>query len=371
MRNQGRLAALSLMLACSAPALSQVNARFANFAPFAQPRSATAIDAVVDGSTLVAGITYPQAVGYQALGASGNYQIVLRPTGSGTGVSIDAELPDGDFTFVLIGDQTHQPVQGLGFQDLNAPPASGVKLRFVHAAAFAGGAATISIRDQGGDPAFAGLSDLDFGEITNYLVMPAGTYDFRITTADGSVTLADPVPITFDEGAVDTLVLIGNGTAEPIGLTSLVSGEIDGGPVVDHTATGVWYDPETAGQGAQFMTQPAQNRLLGFFYTYDLEGDELVWYHFDSCNSAPGADVCATPGEFDGISAEVTIYRASGGVFNDPTPASLSAVGSGTIELLDCDHAMVTADFGNGAGTVVLDYTRLGDRVACSAALAN
>lgn len=76
-----------------------------------------------------------------------------------------------------------------------------------------------------------------------------------------------------------------------------------------------------------------------------------------------------TLGAFDGISADVTIYLASGGLFNDPAPHSLNAVGSATIEFLDCDNAIVTADFGNGAGTVILDYTRLGDRVECSAAL--
>jgi hypothetical protein len=69
------------------------------------------------------------------------------------------------------------------------------------------------------------LEDIPYGEVKDfYLELPAGTYDLKITTADGSTTLIDPLPFTLNAGDIVSAFAVGDVTNQPVALFVLPSG---------------------------------------------------------------------------------------------------------------------------------------------------
>lgn len=371
---KNRLITASLLaLATTLPAQAQVRAVVGHFAPFADTLEGTAVDIAVNGTVALEGVQYGQFTDYLELGPAGNYLVEITPVGAtDPAITFEGDLADGDFTLLAGGDATRQPLQLLALADDNTAPAAGnIRLRVVHNAPFADTleGTNVSIRTGGGD-VVAGLNPVPFGVASGYLELPAGTYDLKVASPDGSANFIDPLPVDLADGTIVTVVATGNGVEQPLSIFALPVGELPTRVPVDSTATGLFADPNALGQGAQVQAYPRQNRVLGFVYTFDTAGQEQAWYHFDSCNSAPGEAACATPGGFDGVTADVTIYRSTGGVFNAPDATTLIQEGTGTITFTGCDSFDLVGDFGNGEGTVTLAYDRLGDRLACTSALA-
>lgn len=361
-----------LTLAISLPVTAQVRAVVGHFAPFADTVEGTSVTVQVNGAAALENVVFGNFTDYLELGAAGTYAVDIIPTGAtDPAISFSAELADGDYTLLAAGDGANQPLQLLALADDNTPPAEGnIKIRVVHAAPFAPAIedTNVSIRTAGGD-VVAGLNPVPFGVASGYLELPAGSYDLKVATPDGATNLIDPLPVDLASGTIATLVATGDGANQAIGIDALPVGELPLRVPVDSTAAGVFYDPATPGQGAQIFSFPRQNRVLGFIYTFDTVGAEQVWYHFDSCNSDAETQSCATPGAFDGLTADITVYRSVGGIFNDPAQATLVEEGVGTISFVTCDEVVISADFGNGQGISTLNYTRLGDRLNCTPAL--
>ncbi|MEM9305066.1 MAG: hypothetical protein AAGE01_23350 [Pseudomonadota bacterium] len=167
-----------------------------------------------------------------------------------------------------------------------------------------------------------------------------------------------------------TVLATGDGINQGLGATALPVGPLATENPTDQTAAGLFADAGTPGQGAQVIVFPREDRVLGFFYTFTADGSGQQWFIFDSCNADPGGP-CATPGGFDGIVGLVTVYESTGGAFNDGSvPTTLTSTGIGIVSMLDCDTFEFVGDLGNGAGEITLTYARLGDRFACSPALA-
>jgi hypothetical protein len=99
--------------------------------------------------------------------------------------------------------------------DLTPPAAGKFHLRLGHLAPFASGDALADIRLQDGTPV---VMDVAFGDVTAFLPLDAGEYDLKITTPGGAVTLIDPVPVTFTEGAIITAFATGDGSNQPLGV---------------------------------------------------------------------------------------------------------------------------------------------------------
>ncbi|MDH3902027.1 MAG: beta-lactamase family protein [Xanthomonadales bacterium] len=94
-------------------------------------------------------------------------------------------------------------------------------------------------------------------------------------------------------------------------------------PRLDNRYDGAWYDPQTDGQGVTLEILDDGNRLVGFWYTYD-ENGEKRWFIFN--------------GEISGDVAEVSILQTSGGRFLQPDPVEESEWGTGRFITVDCNH---------------------------------
>ncbi|MDJ0652684.1 MAG: DUF4397 domain-containing protein [Xanthomonadales bacterium] len=366
------LVAGALAAAFTIPASAQVRVVAGHFAPFADTAEGTSVTIQINGADALTDVVYGDFTDYIDLGPAGSYEVNIIPTGTtDPAISFSGDLPEGDYTLLAVGDGANQPLDLLALTDDNTPPAAGnIKIRVVHAAPFAPTleGTNVSIRTAGGD-VVGGLNPVPFGVASGYLELPAATYDLKVATPDGSVNLIDPLPVPLGDGAIVTVIANGDGVNQSIGIDALPVGSLPLRVPVDATATGVFFNPATPGQGAQILGFPRQNRALGFVYSFDTTGTNQAWYHFDTCNTDTSSETCATPGGFDGITGAITIYRSEGGVFNDATAANLVQVGTGTITFTSCDDVEITGDFGNGQGEVTLDYTRLGDRLACTTAL--
>jgi plastocyanin len=107
--------------------------------------------------------------------------------------------------------------------------------------------------------------------------------------------------------------------------------------------TGTWNSPGAAGQGFLFEVVPALNSL------------GLGWFTWSA--TTPGAyDWLSALGPISGDSATVTLQRSSGGRFLDPTPVTVTNVGTATFRFTDCSNGTVTyqrTDI-NQSGTLTL-----------------
>ena len=131
-----------------------------------------------------------------------------------------------------------------------------------------------------------------------------------------------------------------------------------------HGLTGAWANPATEGQGMVIDLYPdllatGNGYVFGAWYTYDTTSggaDHNRWYTYQ-------ADVT------DGASsADVVIYRSTGGTFAANGGTTTVAVGTGTLAFGSCTSASFTYAFDDGrSGTIPL--TRLMPDVECDDAV--
>ena len=98
-------------------------------------------------------------------------------------------------------------------------------------------------------------------------------------------------------------------------------------PIVQVGLSGAWFNPDAVGQGVQFWMDPPDGLLFGTWYTYDTVAggtDSQRWY---TLVAAPSPD---------DITADVTIYRNTGGRFAAPPQTEAVPVGTGTLAFDSC-----------------------------------
>lgn len=113
-------------------------------------------------------------------------------------------------------------------------------------------------------------------------------------------------------------------------------------PLLDQRFNGAWYDPDTDGQGLTLEIREDGTTVVGFWYTYDYEGNQR-WF--------------VLQGQAGGEQADVTIYRTSGGVFLQGDPVALDEWGTGRFTTTDCAHITFEFDSEEISGSIPL--TRL------------
>jgi hypothetical protein len=189
-----------------------------HLAPFAENASVTV---TLNGADALTDFAYGDSTEYIALPA-GDYDVAVIPTGT-TDAAIEATvtlMANTYYTVIAVGDITNQE---LGFivlvDDLTAPAEGTFHLRLGHLAPFASGEAVLAdVRLQDGTPI---LENVDFGDVTAYLPLPAGEYDLKITTPGGEVTLIDPLPVNFAEGMIISAFASGEGVNQDLGVFAL------------------------------------------------------------------------------------------------------------------------------------------------------
>ena len=326
---------------------AQAQVAVAHFAPFADDIESTAVDIAVNGDVALEGVKFKQFTDYLEFDA-GNYTLEIYLAGQ-AGVSdpvITAELTleDGvDYSAVAIGNGSTQPLGIWILTDNTSEPASGnLNVRIVHAAPFAEDLddTEVSIRTAGGD-VVNNLERVDYGISSGFFEVPAGTYDLKVASPDGSVNYIDPLPVDLPAGADLTIYAVGDGLNQPLGMIAFPVGELPTRAPVDNRSNGMWEILEGSGTGFVFQPMPSQNRATGTWYTYDAEGNP-TFLTFDTCQNAPGADGCAVPGGFDGTTAVTALYSSVGGGPSEEDVVETTQVGEIEFEILGCDDAMAT-----------------------------
>jgi hypothetical protein len=123
--------------------------------------------------------------------------------------------------------------------------------------------------------------------------------------------------------------------------------------------TGTWYNPNTSGQGLQVAVFPgdgmSDGSLFGAWYTYDVSAggaDAQRWYSFDAAIAS------------DAGSADVTIYRNTGGNFDAPPSTAAIPVGTGTLTFDSCTSGLFTYALDDGRSGAI-PVVRLLPNVEC------
>jgi hypothetical protein len=95
---------------------------------------------------------------------------------------------------------------------------------------------------------------------------------------------------------------------------------------------GAWFDPATSGQGYFIDAHPAP------------EGGNFIfvsWFTYGNA-TASGQRWLTAQGGFEGSMAEIDVYEATGGSFDDPEPVSNPKVGTMSLDFTDCSNALLS-----------------------------
>ena len=346
-----RTFALLVALALPGAAAAAVQMQFAHYAPLSNALDQTAVTIRVNGADLLTNFRYGEQRGYLTLGPTGTYTIELV-RGSVALVTASAQLTDGQrYTTIVLGNNQTRPVGLLLAQDLATPPGSGqTAVRVVNVAAFSSDTAELDVALRNVDGSvFAGMSDVPYAVPSNYTLVPSVTTSLAVTTDDGA-PLAPARTVTFASGAIQTLLVAGDGTNQPVALHVLTDGDTSGGGLVDYSVNGAWTTGNAAGQGITLYPLPAERRLIGTWYTYNDNGT-LQWYTLDSCRTPVGQPGCAAPNAFDNRRAVLAVYAPSGGRFLATNPVTLRIAGTLTIDFQSCTQATASYDVDGRTGT--------------------
>ncbi len=188
----------------------------AHLAPFAMDPG-TAVTVTLNGAPALTNFAYGDSTAYIGLEA-GDYDVAIFPAGSPSpAITATATLITGTYySAIAVGDGVNQDL-GLVLleDDLSAPAAGNFKIRLGHLAPFAPGGATADVRLADGTPVLEGV---EFGDVANFIELPAGTYDLIITAPGGEPTLIDPRPVTFSEGQIISAFATGDITNQALGV---------------------------------------------------------------------------------------------------------------------------------------------------------
>jgi hypothetical protein len=346
--------ALLLGAAALAPAHAQVRVQVGHFASFAPTLDGTSVTVRINGAAAIQNFRFGDVTnGYVDLGPAGNYLVEVLPTGTST-VAISAQLNGlaaGNYTVLAIGNGTQQPLSLLALpDDITPPPAGQVKVRVVHAAPFGAtdAATAVSIRTDGGD-IVGGLASVPFRGASPFLALPAASYDLKVATPDGSTNLIDLAPVNLAAGTIITVAAVGDGGNQALGFVALPGGRLATETPVGVRGGGHWFDPATGGQGLSLYTVPSQNRIVGGWYAYGANGTQR-WYTLESSS-------------FDGRIANFTVRETAGGVLGGAQAPTVTAVGTASISLTDCNRATFQWTLGTATGTYNL--TNLVPAIGC------
>lgn len=333
MLRKSHLVAGFVSLLSSQFALADARVTVAHFAPFAENIDDTSVSVALNGEVALENVTFKMFTDYINLPA-GEYVVDIIPTGTET-VAITATymLEDGmDYTVYASGNGSLQDLELFALADDNSAPSMGnVKVRVVHAAPFGPTpeSTEVSIRTAGGD-LVAGLTGVPYGVSSDYLELPEGTYDLKVASNNGQINYIDPLPVELTSGTIATLFAVGDIVTQNLAIVAIPIAELPLRDVVDNSTNGAYMLDGFDGQGFWFTPIPAQNRVVGSWYTYNTDGS-ATWFTFD--------------GDFDGITSMTTLYQSTG--MTDMGDMQMtSPVGTIDFNVVDCSliEAVVSID---------------------------
>ncbi len=349
------LVAAAALALVSFNALAQSRVQIVHAAPFADEIENTSVTVSANGAAVVEDFRFTDFTDYLELPA-GTYDLAVTPTGaSEPAIEATVDLTDGvDYTVLAVGDGINQDLALLPLvDDAPAPGEGNLNIRVVHAAPFASELADteVSIRTAGGT-VINNLTGVPYLVDSGFFPIPAAEYDLKVASNDGNTNLIDPLPVNLPAGLNVTVIAIGDGSNQPLGILALPVGVIETRTPVDFTVAGWWQSLNTQNEGYIVQPIPAQNRIVGTIYTYDPAGSGTpIWFTFD--------------GSFDGRSSVADVFSFTGAEFAGDTPATGESVGTVALEFVDC-HTAIAAISLNDSTEFTWDLGRLTQEVTCS-----
>ncbi|NBD96002.1 MAG: DUF4397 domain-containing protein [Gammaproteobacteria bacterium] len=357
MKKFGLIIGLTAMFAASS-VLADARVRVVHAASFSDSLEGTSVTVTVNGDTLLEDFRFGDFTDYVDLPA-GSYDLAVIPTGAtDPAITASVDLTDEtDYTVLATGNGSTQDLALWPLVDDAAAPAEGnLNIRVVHAAPFAATseATEVSIRTASGD-VVNGLVGVPYFAESGFFEIPAGTYDLKVASNDGTVNFIDPLPADLPAGLDVTVIAIGDGINQPLGVLALPVGQLETRAPVDNSVIGWWRSANAADEGFVLQPIPARNQLVGTIYSYAADGSgEQRWFTIDSGE-----------GGFDGREAMGTVYTATGATLAGDTPADVEAVGTIGIEFLSCSDAVATVML-DGGTEATWTLERLVQTVDCS-----
>lgn len=167
------------------------------------------VDVAIDGKTVLTDVPYETASKYLTIG-SGTRHVEVRATGTTTDV-IDAKPNfDANKDYTILAVDFVANIAPLVLTDDNTPPASGnIKLRLVHGSPSAG-PVDIYVEAPGTDinTVTPTLSNIPFKAASDYLSVPAGSYEVFITPTGTKTVAIDSGSLTLTAGQIRTAVAL-------------------------------------------------------------------------------------------------------------------------------------------------------------------
>jgi hypothetical protein len=183
---------------------------------------APAVDIAPDGeAALIEGLAFPDSTGYVDLPA-GSYDLEIRAAGADT---VAFDIPE--VTLDAGTSYSVFAVGGLEDGSFTVVPAVDSALAGVRVGHFSADAPNVDVYANGN----AVLTDVPFGVISDYLYVPAGTYQIQVVPAGASLEEGPVVidaPLTFEGGTLTTVAA----TNELANITPVVLSD-DPAPVAD------------------------------------------------------------------------------------------------------------------------------------------
>lgn len=183
---------------------------------------APAVDIWVNGEVALSGVEFGAFSGWLALPA-GDYQVQVTPAGQGAETAvIDATLTlEAGMGYHVAATGTLSMIEAQVYPADFAQTADGnARVRVIHASP---DAPAVDIAVTGGDVLIPGL---EFPNGSDYLEVPAGTYDLEVRAA-GTTDVALPLPgVTFEAGTVYEVFAVGqlsDGTLNVLVIPSTVN----------------------------------------------------------------------------------------------------------------------------------------------------
>ncbi|QGT99370.1 hypothetical protein SYNTR_0777 [Candidatus Syntrophocurvum alkaliphilum] len=169
------------------------------------------VDVYADGNLIVENLAYKDITDYLPV-EPGMYNIQVFPTGVKKKPVIDVEfeiLPDTVFTLTAIGVLPDVSLLPIASEYQHIEPSRAI-VRFAH---LVPDAPNVDIGLLESDAIL--FSDVAFTEVTDYIAVDSGVYDFEVRPASSDVILLNVYDILFEPGKAYTLYAVGLLEDEP------------------------------------------------------------------------------------------------------------------------------------------------------------
>ncbi len=167
------------------------------------------VDVAVDGKTVLTNVPYGTASGYLTV-KSGARQIEVRATGTTQDAINVKPTLGGKKDYTVLAEDFLANIAASALTDDNSAPDSGkVKVRVVHGSPSAG-AVDVYVAAPGTDIStlMPTISNLAFKAATDYLSVPAGSYEVFVTPTGTKTVAIDTGTINLSAGQVRTAVAL-------------------------------------------------------------------------------------------------------------------------------------------------------------------